>query len=519
MTEISTQLLIVGGGVTGLGAAWDACLRGLKVVLIEQNDIGQGTSGRYHGLLHSGARYVIADPKSAKDCATENQILRRIVPHTIEDTGGFFIATPADPVDYPDRWFAACHEHNVDVEEIPTELALRIEPGLNPRISRAFRVLDASLDSFELLHALVSAIRNAGGQVWLRHRLESLTLNGNTVVAAQVTNVTTGERVTISADFFVNAAGPWTRKIANLAGIDFSIVLGKGTMVALSSRPVHTIINRCRHPSDGDIIVPVGTVAVLGTTDIEVQSPTELAIEPREVDLLLAQCEILLPDLAQYRPLRAWAGVRPLYRPVRGESGSTRTLPRGHVLLDHAESDSVHRMVSIYGGKLTTFRLMAEHVIDLVVERLGTGTACRTSDTPLDPEHRKFFQLPTRLAAFETSIGSDREQIICECELVTRSAIEEAFRSSSSPDLDDVRRDLRLGMGPCQAGFCAYRAAGIAHEIMPSPPDDGGLISFLEERWRGVRPLGWGETLRQMELTRRIYIDLLHTHKLRKLPK
>ncbi|HEY42493.1 MAG TPA: FAD-dependent oxidoreductase, partial [Anaerolineae bacterium] len=92
MPEISTQLLVIGGGVTGLGVAWDACLRGLKVVLIEQNDIGQGTSGRYHGVLHSGARYVISDPKSAKDCATENQILRLIAPHTIEDTGGFFVA-------------------------------------------------------------------------------------------------------------------------------------------------------------------------------------------------------------------------------------------------------------------------------------------------------------------------------------------------------------------------------------------------------------------------------------------
>ncbi|HEY44503.1 MAG TPA: FAD-dependent oxidoreductase, partial [Anaerolineae bacterium] len=421
-------------------------------------------------------------------------------------------ATHADPVDYPDRWFTACHEHGIYVEEISTERALRIEPDLNPNISRSFRVLDASLDSFELLHLLVSAIRRAGGQVWLRHRLESLTIDRNTVVAAEVTKLTTGERVTIRADFFANAAGPWARQVANLAGIDFPIALGKGTMVALTSRPVHTIINRCRPPSDGDIIVPVGTVAVLGTTDVEVESPTELAIEPREIDLLLAQGEILLPGLSKYRPLRAWAGVRPLYRPVRGESGSTRALPRGHVLLDHAESDGVFKMASIFGGKLTTFRLMAEHAMDLVARQLGVGTACRTGDTPLDPERRKFFTLSTRLAELETSSETDREQIICECELVTRSAIEEALRSSSSPDLDDVRRDLRLGMGPCQAGFCAYRAAGIAHEVMPSPIPDGGLSEFLKERWRGIRPLGWGETLCQMELTRRIYLDLLHTH-------
>lgn len=511
MPEFSTQLLIIGGGVTGLGVAWDACLRGLKVVLIEQNDIGQGTSGRYHGVLHSGARYVLSDPGSAEDCAAENQILRHIAPHTIEDTGGFFVSTPADPLDYPDRWFAACHEHDVYVEEIPTDRALRREPSLNPRISRAFRVLDASLDSFELLHSLVLAIQRAGGQVWLRHRLEDLTLKGDTVVTAEITNLTSGERITIRANYFINAAGPWARQVANLAGIDIPIVLGKGTMIALASRPVHTIINRCRPPSDGDIIVPVGTVAVLGTTDVEVKSPTELAIRSREIDFLLAQCEILLPELEKFRPLRAWAGVRPLYRPTREGYGSTRALPRGHVLLDHDDSDGVKGMASIFGGKLTTFRLMAEHVVDLVVRQIGTGTSCRTVEIPLDPESRNFFQLPNRLAEIVASDETDREQIICECELVTRSAIEEAFRSSSSLDLDDVRRDLRLGMGPCQAGFCGYRAAGIAHEVAPSPLGDGRLAAFLKERWRGLRPLGWGETLRQMEMTRRIYVDLLHT--------
>lgn len=509
MSEISTQLLVIGGGVTGLGVAWDACLRGMKVVLIEQNDIGQGTSGRYHGVLHSGARYAISDPGSAEDCATENQIIRHIAPHTIEDTGGFFVSTPADPIDYPDRWYTACHDHDVYVEEIPTDLALRTEPNINPRISRAFRVLDASLDSFELLHALVLAIQRAGGQVWLRHRLENLTLKGDTVVGAEVANLTSGERITIRANYFVNAAGPWVRQIANLASIDIPIALGKGTMIALASRPVHTIINRCRPPSDGDIIVPVGTVVVLGTTDIEVKSPTELGIDQREIDFLLAQCELLLPDLAKLRSLRAWAGIRPLYRP-RGY-GSTRALPRGHVLLDHSERDGVNGMVSIFSGKLTTFRLMAEQVVDFVVGQIGTGTSCRTAEIPLDPERRNLFRLPKRLEEIEASENTGREQIICECELVTRSAIEEAIRSSSSLDLDDVRRELRLGMGPCQAGFCGYRAAGIAHEVAPSPSGDGRLAAFLEERWRGLRPLGWGETLRQMEMTRRIYVDLLHT--------
>ena len=511
MPALSTELLVIGGGSTGLGVAWDACLRGFKVVLVEQGDLGQGTSGRYHGLLHSGGRYVISDPASARDCAVENRVLRHIAPHTIEDTGGLFVATPADPVDYPDRWLAACQELGVFAEEITSTEAIRLEPALNPRISRAFRVQDGSLDSFDLLHTLTTAVKRAGGQVWLRHRVEKLIPNADTIVAAEVRALDTGELMTIGADLFINATGPWSGQTASLAGIQLPITLDKGSMVAMATRPVHTIINRCRPPSDGDIIVPVGTVAVLGTTDVEVQQPTDTTIEPWEVDFLLAQGEILAPQLTHLRPMRAWAGVRPLYLPDTVDPGSTRELPRSHIILDHADRDGIQGLISVFSGKLTTFRLMAEQVTDLVCTRKGITAACSTDQTPLTPSPQSFYKLPDRLAKLEGTTSHDFPQVICECELVTRSAIEEALRATPTHDLDDIRRDLRLGMGPCQAGFCAYRATGIAHEIAPP---GGSLTAFLEERWRGMVPLGWGHTLRQMELMRRVYLELLQTHSL-----
>ena len=145
--SISTQLLIIGGGATGLGVAWDACLRGLKVIVLEQSDLGQGTSGRYHGLLHSGGRYVISDPVSARDCAGENATLRRIIPQAIEDTGGLFVTTPADPSEFPDRWRSACKDADVPAEEWSVAKALQQEPLLNPPIPRAFHAADAPLDS------------------------------------------------------------------------------------------------------------------------------------------------------------------------------------------------------------------------------------------------------------------------------------------------------------------------------------------------------------------------------------
>src|SRR5258706_14571778 len=89
---LSTEILVIGGGATGLGVAWDAALRGYKTLLVEKGDLAHGTSGRYHGLLHSGGRYVVRDPRSALDCYRENLILKRIMPSAIEDTGGGFAA-------------------------------------------------------------------------------------------------------------------------------------------------------------------------------------------------------------------------------------------------------------------------------------------------------------------------------------------------------------------------------------------------------------------------------------------
>src|SRR6266550_4662424 len=89
--------VVIGGGATGAGVLRDLARRGLRTLLVERSDLGTGTSGRYHGLLHSGGRYVARDPDAARECIAENRILRRIGAFAIEDTGGYFVATPDDP--------------------------------------------------------------------------------------------------------------------------------------------------------------------------------------------------------------------------------------------------------------------------------------------------------------------------------------------------------------------------------------------------------------------------------------
>jgi glycerol-3-phosphate dehydrogenase len=509
MTSLSTQILVIGGGATGLGIAWEASLRGLKVVLIEQGDIGQGTTGRYHGVLHSGGRYVITDPQSARECASENALLRKIIPHAIEDTGGLFVATPSDPIEYPDEWLSACQNLSLPVEEIPPKLALKLEPEINPRISRAFRVKDATLDSFDLTHSLVNSIISAGGQVWLHHKLVSFELHNGRVHTAEILDLQSGETILVGANVVVNATGPYAGKTALLTGIQLPLALGKGTMVAMGMRHVNTVINRCKRPGDGDILVPVGTVEILGTTDVPVEEPDDLTIHSWEVDLLIAEGEILVPGLSQVRPLRAWAGIRPLYRSLKDEE-VTRGIPRAHVIINHETRDGIGGFLSVIGGKLTTFRIMAVETVDLISELLDVGTKSVSDGAFLEPAKTQHYTFIDRLKAVEhPSRRVPGKQILCECELVSYADVETSLSSGSRLELDDIRRDLRLGMGPCQGGFCGYRAAGIAVELIDEAPPDGGLIDFLNERWKGIRPLAWHHNMRQIEFTRRLYLDIL----------
>jgi glycerol-3-phosphate dehydrogenase len=142
--SIDCDVLVIGGGATGAGVLHDLTLRGFRVVLAEQSDLCTGTSGRYHGLLHSGARYVVRDPESAQECARENRILRKIVPEVIEDTGGLFVAAPVDPPDYVEPFLKGCTAARIPVQEIPVAQARREEPALSPALVRAYCVPDGS---------------------------------------------------------------------------------------------------------------------------------------------------------------------------------------------------------------------------------------------------------------------------------------------------------------------------------------------------------------------------------------
>jgi len=185
-------------------------------------------------------------------------------------------------------------------------------------------------------------------------------------------------------------------------------------------------------------------------------------------------------------------------------------------VIDHEPRDGVENLVSIVGGKLTTYRLMAKQTADVVVRKLGLQAPCTTAEEVLPGQgDGRTYWLGHRLAEHEAAGGGDAD-LICECELVTRRWLDTFLDERWPCSLDDVRRGTRLGMGPCQGGFCTFRAEGILAERavasdapLSNATLDTTLGDFLAERFRGTRPIAWGRQLQELWLTSGLYTGVL----------
>ncbi len=523
---LETTVVVIGGGATGMGTLRDLCMRGVPAILLEQGGLAHGTSSRFHGLLHSGGRYAVNDNESARECIEENMIVRRIGRQCVEETEGFFALTPGDDPAYVEPWAEACRKAGIDAQELDVAEALRLEPNLSPDIRRVFRVPDSCVDGFRLaLHNAMSARRH-GGRVMTYHEVTAIHQRNGKVCGVTARNSISGESLEIACQCVVNAAGSWSGRIAGLAGLDVAVSPDRGTLIVFNHRFTSRVINRLHPGADGDIFVPHGSITILGTTSTPTERPDDTTPTCTEVLRLLDLGEPLFPAVRQYRILRAFAGTRPLYTP--GNAAGRKASRNFHVV-DHAEQ-GLEGMVSIFGGKLTTYRLMAERVSDNVCARLGVHAPCRTADEALipDPDQAmlrraaRYFpvqglqlmadrlgdDLPDVLQQVELAgrAGeSDGNPLLCECEMVSLAEIERVARDPSTHSLTDIRLRTRLGMGTCQGTFCSVEH-GVPLEL--SPTDN--VRRFLQERWRGLRPALWGTQAREMELGRAVYAGTLN---------
>lgn len=527
------QVVIVGGGATGVGILRDLSMRGISALLLEQGDLAHGTSSRFHGLLHSGARYVVKDPVSAAECIEENMILKQIASHCISDTGGWFVQMQGDDPAYVKQWLEGCAKVGIPLCEISSSEAFEKEPLLGKKAERVFEVPDAAVDGFKLVWANAKSARRYGGEYKTYHQVERLVMKDKNICGIVAKNLLNGEMLNISCKVVVNAAGAWASKIAGSVGIPLEVICDKGTLLAFNQRLFQHVINRLHPSGDGDIFVPHETITILGTTSEIVDSPLQNSPAEEEVKKLLALGETMLPTLLSYRVIRAFSGVRPLHREdsdVRGAAEEGREVSRTFALIDHEVQNGVKGFVSIVGGKFTTYRLMAEKVADWVAEKLGNTVPCRTAKEDLVLEIPETLRkqalrlLPggaaekmlERLEADAENVLNEiqrdprKGQMLCECEMVSVAEVEKVASDDDTHHLADIRRKTRLGMGTCQGAFCTYRALPLLwREKGKYDSLQDELKRFLDQRWKGIHPVLWGQQLRETELTRAIYTCIL----------
>ncbi len=519
------DVIIIGGGVTGAGIARDCAMRGLHVLLVEKYDFSNGATGRNHGLLHSGARYAVTDPESASECIKENMILRRIAHHCIEATDGLFITLPEDDIQYQKTFVESCQEAGISANIISPEEARRIEPSVNPDLIGAVRVPDASVDPFHLTTANILDARRYGAEILTYQQVVGLILSNGRVEGVRLRNNHTGEESEVRSRIVINAAGIWGHDIVKMAGIKVNMFPAKGTLLIFGHRVNNMVINRCRKPANADILVPDDAVCVIGTTSDRVAYDTidDLKITQEEVDILIKEGEKLAPSLATTRILRAYAGVRPLVAADNDPSG--RSISRGIICLDHETRDGLAGLITITGGKMMTYRLMAEIATDLACKKLGVEAVCQTATLPLpgsegqdtDNKHHTYStahyaakgRQGYRVQEIPDQSAEDRS-LVCECEEVSVGEVKYAMEKLHVHDLLNLRRRTRVGMGTCQGELCACRAAGVMCDVGDEAEKTlTDLHNFINERWKGMKPVAWGSTLDEAQLTSTIYQGLL----------
>jgi len=508
---LKTQVLIIGGGITGAGLARDLALRGVACVVVERRDVNAGASGGNHGLVHSGARYVETDPDTARECLEEGELLKRLAPQCIEDTGGLFVAVEGDDEKYIADFPGACAKCGIPAQGLDIDTARDLEPALGDRVIAAYAVPDATVDPFKLTLDNFSEAQNLGTRLLRFTRVDSFIMEGGRIVRVGVTHADSGQQDSIEADLVVNASGAWAGQVAALAGLRIDMLYSKGSMLVTPKRITHRVVNRLRKATDGDILVPGGTVSVLGTTSVRVASPDAVYPELDEIDQVIEEGARMIPELATTPYMRAYCGVRPLIRTQ--DAASDRDISRGFALIDHTPQ-GVENFITITGGKLTTYRLMAEKTADLVAERLGIGASCRTRGEPLPPAEENQWTSPGRAPRAWLERDKPDDLLICECEMVPRSvidAIAASFHKRRNPvTLKAIGLRSRVGRGSCQGMFCSLLIAAHLYDRQEFSGGQGlaNLREFLNERWRGMRPVLWDTSLVKSELQEAMHCGL-----------
>ncbi|EEZ93318.1 MAG: glycerol-3-phosphate dehydrogenase [Candidatus Parvarchaeum acidiphilum ARMAN-4] len=379
----NNKVIIIGAGATGSFITHDLASRGFDVTIIEKGNIIGGTSGRFHGMLHSGARYAMNDVKAAQESILDNKVISEIAPFCIENTGGLFVAFNDEDMSFKSKFEEGCKQSNIPAESISIESALKEEPFLNNSLKAAYKVPDKVINSFKFITSLLLTSKRESAKILLNTEVLDFIRDGNQVKGVKIKNNNNGQVSELKADLVINASGAWASKLINdkLGIKSIEMILSAGTMAVINRRFTKHIINRLREPSDGDIVVPFFNDSIIGTTAFIVDEPDKFDIDKEDISFLQKSGSEMIPVLANYPVYRYYAGVRPLI--AVGENTDSRKATRDFKIFDHSVTDNLNGLVSIVGGKLSTSRIMAKEIGDFVSTKLNIKEESKTDKIKL----------------------------------------------------------------------------------------------------------------------------------------
>jgi len=385
------DVIIIGGGINGAGIARDAAMRGLKVLLIEKGELGCATTSASTRLIHGGLRYLEHfEFGLVRESLHEREILLRIAPHLVKPLP---IAIPIYKQGKRGRLTIRAGMILYDLlswgKSLPSHRMLsRAEtlerwPGLNPEgLVGSALYYDAQVQFPErLVAANVRAASECGAEVRLHTRVTSFAVDDGKVSRVEFISED-GQGGFAEAAVVVNAAGPWIDLVLEQAPVESPKLIGgtKGSHIIVPpfpSAPANAIYLEARSDGRPVFIIPWNKLYLIGTTDVRFEgNPDEVHCEPWEIEYLLAETNLAFPNAGLTREsiLDTYSGVRPL--PATNKKDE-QSITRRHFIREHPR---LPNLLSIVGGKLTTYRSLAEECVDLIFPKLGKDSPpCRTA--------------------------------------------------------------------------------------------------------------------------------------------
>jgi len=537
------DVLIIGGGINGAGIARDCAMRGLKTILIEKKDFSAGATGTCSGMIHGGPRYLEYDIETTRTSCVDSGYIQKIAPFLLFRIPFIFPVLKGDKynIEFIETFMEA-YDRFVSLKNgrpharLTRNDALKLEPGLTDRIVGGVTMDEWGCSPFRLTILNVLSAHRYGAEIRNHTIAEKILVDDERcVVGADVRNILTGEREELRARIVFNATGPWSPQVARMAGANVKIRPAKGIHLVFDRRLSNVAITAETVDGRSIFVLPYENTSLVGTTDDDYYGDMDnVTVTRDEVKYLLEGIERVFPSIRNERIIRAFAGVRPtLYEWRKNEDA----LSREHKVFDHEESENIKGLLSMAGGKYASYRLMAEHATDVIFQKLGMREECRThlealpggeGDFDLHEAAREhgvpafiIQRLYQRYGTEYAKILAEEPQgavgsIICQCETITEAEIRHVVRHEWARTLDDVRRRTRLGSGPCQGMRCTLVAACILAEELHLGPDDltSVALEFLQERWKGKRPVLSGLQLAQEEMNRATHFLSANLHEM-----